>query len=218
MACNAARIGPVSNHLIVVRHPVVQAKLTRLRDRRASPGEFRRLMAGLAAPLVYEATAGLSLRPVRVRTPLMPAAGVALRHPVLLAPILRAGLAMVDALWPLLPEAHLGMIGMARNESTLKPEWYLDRVPARLGRFDVLVLDPMLATAGSAVAAGELLRQRGARSISFVHVIASRAGVRTLSSHFPQSRIVVAAVDSKLDERGYIVPGLGDAGDRACGC
>ncbi|MSU41069.1 MAG: uracil phosphoribosyltransferase [Pedosphaera sp.] len=204
--------------LTIIGHPLVQAKLTRLRDRRTSHAEFRRLLGELAAPLVYEATRDLPVHPVRLRTPVAAATGVELRREVLLTPILRAGLGMLDALRPLLPEARVGFIGLARNESTLLPEWYLDKVPARLDEFEVLVLDPMLATGGSAIAAGELLQSRGARNLCFVHIIASAAGARALARRFPKARIVVAAVDARLDKRGYIVPGLGDAGDRACGC
>lgn len=206
------------DQVTVIGHPLVQAKLTRLRDAATPHPEFRRLLGELSAPLVYEATRDLRVKNKRVKTPLAPVPGIALAGEVLLVPILRAALGMLDALQPLLPEARVGFIGMARNEKTLEPEWYLDKVPRRIGRYEVILLDPMLATAGSAIAAGELLESRGAKNIRFVHVLAAPEGIEALSRRFPACSIVTAAIDSHLNKSGYIVPGLGDAGDRCFGC
>ena len=205
-------------NVTVIDHPVVQAKLAQLRDRETPHPEFRRLLGELSLPLVYEASRDLPVKSRSVNTPLARAAGVALSREVLLVPILRAALGMLDGSKQILPEARVGFIGMARNEKTLQPEWYLDKVPSRLARFEAILLDPMLATGGSAIAAGQLLEKRGARKIRFVHVLASRHGIRELRNYFPKSPITVAAIDSKLNDIGYIVPGLGDAGDRCFGC
>lgn len=205
-------------NITVIGHPLVQAKLTRLRDAATPHPEFRRLLGELAAPLVYEATRDLQVKSRTVKTPLATVPGVALAREVLLVPILRAALGMLDALQPLLPEARVGFTGLARNEKTLEPEWYLDKVPRRISRFEVILLDPMLATAGSAIAAGELLEARGANNIRFVHVLAAPEGIEALGRRFPSSPIITAAIDSHLNESGFIVPGLGDAGDRCFGC
>ncbi len=202
----------------VIDHPLVQARLTRLRDEHTPHPEFRRLLSEIAGPLVYEATRELELKPFRLRTPLVATTGVALRREVLLTPILRAGLGMLDGALSFLPNARVGCIGLRRDEKTLDAEGYLEALPSRLSRCDVLVLDPMLATGGSAIAAAKLLRERGARELAFVHVLATPEGVKALRRAVPGVRIVTAALDDGLDARGYIIPGLGDAGDRCFGC
>lgn len=205
-------------NVTVIRHPIVQAKLAKLRDASTPHPDFRRLLAEVSAPLVYEATRDLPSKSRRIKTPLTGTSGVALSREVLLVPILRAALGMLEGLSGLLPTARVGFIGLARNENTLQPEWYLDKAPRRLGRFEVILLDPMLATGGSAIAAGELLERRGARNIRFVHVLAAPEGLRALRKRFPNSPITTGAIDSHLNDMGYIVPGLGDAGDRCFGC
>ena len=202
----------------VIDHPLVQARLTRLRDEHTPHPEFRRLLGEIAGPLVYEATRNLELKPFRLRTPLVAVTGVALQREVLLVPVLRAGLGMLDGALGLLPNARVGCIGLRRNEKTLEAEGYLESLPPRLNRCDVLGLDPMLATGGSAIAAAKLLRERGARELVFVHVLAAPEGVKALRRAVPGVRIVTAALDDGLDSRGYILPGLGDAGDRCFGC
>ena len=154
----------------------------------------------------------------RVRTPLAPAVAQVLAREILLVPILRAGQGLIALCDQLLPEARIGYLGMARNEETLQPEWYLEKLPPRLGRFEVIVCDPMLATGGSAIAAGELLVKRGAKQIRFIHALAAPEGVRALRKSFPKAKILTAALDDRLNEKGYILPGLGDAGDRCFGC
>ncbi|MBL68990.1 MAG: uracil phosphoribosyltransferase [Verrucomicrobiales bacterium] len=205
-------------NVTVIDHPLVQSRLSRLRDASTPHGEFRRLLRELSVPLVYEAARDLPTRSRRVKTPLAATGGVTLAREVLLVPILRAALGMLSGLDELLPDARVGYIGLARNEKTLEPEWYLDKVPRRLARYEVFLLDPMLATGGSALAAGEMLERRGARTIRFVHVLAAPEGLRTVRKRFPQSQIYTGAIDSHLDSNGYIVPGLGDAGDRCFGC
>ena len=205
-------------NVTVINHSVVQAKLAELRDVKTPHADFRRLLDEVSAPLVYEATRDLPIKSRRIQTPLTKTEGVALSREVLIVPILRAALGMLGGAQTLLPEALVGFIGLARNEDTLQPEWYLDKVPRRLGRFEVVLLDPMLATGGSAIAAGELLVQRGAKSIRFVHLLAAPEGIRALRKRFPNSPIFTAAIDSHLNDAGYIVPGLGDAGDRCFGC
>ena len=205
-------------NVTVINHSVVQAKLAELRDVKTPHADFRRLLGEVSAPLVYEATRDLPIKSRRIQTPLTKTEGVALSREVLIVPILRAALGMLGGAQALLPEALVGFIGLARNEDTLQPEWYLDKVPRRLGRFEVVLLDPMLATGGSAIAAGELLVQRGAKSIRFVHLLAAPEGIRALRKRFPNSPIFTAAIDSHLNDAGYIVPGLGDAGDRCFGC
>ena len=205
-------------NVTVINHSVVQAKLAELRDVKTPHADFRRLLDEVSAPLVYEATRDLPIKSRRIQTPLTKTEGVALSREVLIVPILRAALGMLGGAQTLLPEALVGFIGLARHEDILQPEWYLDKVPRRLGRFEVVLLDPMLATGGSAIAAGELLVQRGAKSIRFVHLLAAPEGIRVLRKHFPNSSIFTAAIDSHLNDAGYIVPGLGDAGDRCFGC
>jgi uracil phosphoribosyltransferase len=132
-------------------------------------------------------------------------------------PILRAGQGLITLADQILPEARIGYLGIARNETTLQPEWYLEKLPARLGRFEVLLIDPMLATAGSAIAAGQLLQKRGAKNLRFIHALAAPEGLRALRRNFPEAPIYTAALDSHLNKNGYIIPGLGDAGDRIFG-
>jgi uracil phosphoribosyltransferase len=201
----------------IITHPLVQAKLTRLRDQGTPMAEFRRLLGELAVLLVFEATRDVRLCPARVRTPLATARGHQLRDSLLLVPVLRAGLALVEPLARLIPEARVGFIGLRRNEQTLQPEAYLEKLPPNLSGHEVLLLDPMLATGGSAVAALEMLAARGARRIRLVNVLAAPEGIRKVHARFPRVAIYTAALDKGLDSRGYIVPGLGDAGDRAFG-
>jgi uracil phosphoribosyltransferase len=167
---------------------------------------------------LHEATAGLPTKQKRVRTPLGPAPTIVPTREILLVPILRAGQGLITLADQILPEARIGYLGIARNETTLQPEWYLEKLPPHLGRFEVFVVDPMLATAGSAIAAGKLLQKRGAKNLRFIHALAAPEGLRALLRNFSEAPIYTAALDSHLNENGYIVPGLGDAGDRCFGC
>ena len=201
----------------VVEHPLVQESLTRLRDKRTKPEEFRRYLEQAALLLTYEATRHLETRPRPVVTPLTRTGGVGLRREVLLIPILRAGLGMLPAVLKLLPQARVGFIGMRRDEHTLRASVYHKSLPAEVGSSEILLIDPMLATGGSAVAALRLLRRRGARRARLLALVAAPEGIASVQRAFPGLSIVTAAVDAKLNERGYIVPGLGDAGDRLFG-
>ena len=201
----------------VIAHPLVQHNLTRLRDRRTGAQEFRRVLSEVAALMLYEATRSFALTPVTVRTPLAAAGGSRLRREVVLVPVLRAGLGMLDSILQLIPHARVGFIGLKREETTLRATSYHKSLPADLGRFEVILIDPMLATGGSAVAAMDLLAELGVRRVRLVNLGAAPEGVRRVHAHYPDLPIFTAAVDRKLNEKGYILPGLGDAGDRLFG-
>ena len=206
----------------VADHPLVAHKLTALRDERTDSPTFRRLADELVTLLAYEATRGVRTEPVEVSTPVGRAEGVRLSRPVpLVVPILRAGLGMLDGMVRLLPTAEVGFLGMIRDEGTLLASTYATRLPDDLAGRQCFVLDPMLATGGTLVAAVRLLISRGADSITAICLLAAPEGVRTVEEAFGDSdvpvSVVTAAVDERLDERGYIVPGLGDAGDRLYG-
>jgi uracil phosphoribosyltransferase len=201
----------------VIDHPLVQVKLTELRDERTGSRAFRGRLNELAALMVSEATRDLASRPVPIRTPLAPYEGRVLARPVVVAPILRAGLGLVEGMLRLLPEVSVAHIGMFRNETTHRPESYYFKAPAHLADADVLLVDPMLATGWSATAAIGQLKSAGATSVRFICLVSCPAGLAQLRGAHPDVHIYTAAVDPALDERAYIVPGLGDAGDRYFG-
>jgi uracil phosphoribosyltransferase len=201
----------------VVDHPLAARLLTRLRDETTDRATFRLAMDELAGMLVYEACRTLPIERVDIRTPLGPAAGVAVAGPPLVVPILRAGLGLHGAVLRLLPETDTAFVGVSRNEETLQPEPYMNSVPTELAGRPVLVLDPMLATGGSLEHACEILRARGAGPMTGVCVLAAPEGIRRVEASGLVERVVTAAVDDHLDERAFIVPGLGDAGDRLFG-
>lgn len=201
----------------VIQHPLVQHNLTRLRDRRTQPQEFRRVLGEVAALMLYEATRSFAVRPISVATPLARAGGFQLQREVLVVPILRAGLGMMDSILQLIPHARVGFIGLKREETTLRATSYHKSLPQRLDRFETILIDPMLATGGSTVAAMDLLTERGAKHVRLVNLVAAPEGIRRVRRHYPDLPIFTAAIDRKLDERGYILPGLGDAGDRLFG-
>ena len=198
-------------------HPLVAHKLSKLRDTRTDPKRFRELIREISALLVYEATTDLATRPVSVTTPLAEMVGAELVEKVGLVPILRAGLGMVEGVWDLMPPAEVWHIGLYRDERTLKPVEYYNKLPIEPTVSVCLVLDPMLATGGSAVATIDILKRWGVSKIKFVGLIGAPEGIAHLRTHHPDVPIHLAAVDSHLNERGYIVPGLGDAGDRQFG-
>lgn len=198
-------------------HPLVADRLARLRSVDCPPHEFRRHVADIARLLVLPATADLGTRDIPVTTPLTETTGQRLARPIVLVPILRAGLGLSDAFHQLLPEASIAHYGMARNEETLEPEIYFQKFPADLNEADVIVLDPMLATGGSAAAALTGLKERGAARLTFVCLVASPEGIEVLRQKHPDVVITCAAIDEGLNDDGYIVPGLGDAGDRIFG-
>ncbi len=207
---------------LVVDHPLVAHKLTTLRDVRTDSPTFRRLADELVTLLAYEATRDVRVTDVTVDTPLTPAHGVRLARPVpLVVPILRAGLGMLDGMTRLLPTAEVGFLGMIRDESTLKAQTYATRLPEDLSGRQCYVLDPMLATGGTLAAAIHFLFDRGARDVTAICLLAAPEGIAYLDEAFRGGdrpiRVVTAALDERLNENGYIVPGLGDAGDRLYG-
>ncbi len=203
--------------ITVVDHPLLQRAVTRLRDRETTHGDFRRTLSDAAAILAYEALRSLSVEPVSVRTPLETTEGVQLAREVVVVPVLRAGLGLVDGFVRFVPEARVGHLGMYRDEQTHAPVDYYSNVPAAVRDARVFVLDPMLATGGSAAGAINHLKQRGATDITFVCVVAAPEGVARLAEYHPDVDVFTAALDRELDENAFIRPGLGDAGDRIFG-
>jgi uracil phosphoribosyltransferase len=201
----------------VIDHPLVRTKLTRLRDKTTPPAEFRRLVRELGMLMVFEATRGLETIPAHVETPMAGYEGKALPRQIVIAPILRAGLGLADGIHHLLPEASTGHIGICRNEETALPESYYLHLPPGIEDAEILLVDPMLATGGSAIAAIEKIKLHGAKSIRFICLVSSVTGVERLRAAHPDVPIFTAETDPILDERSYIVPGLGDAGDRYFG-
>jgi len=201
----------------VIAHPLVQHNLTRLRDKRTQSQEFRRLLGQIASLMLHEATRDFAVRAVSVQTPLSTARGFRLEREVALVPVLRAGLGMLDSILQLIPHARVGFIGLKREETTLRAQFYHKSFPQNLGRFEVILIDPMLATGGSAVAALDLLVEQGAKHIRLVNLVAAPEGIRRVQKSYPRVPIFTAAIDRRLDEKGYILPGLGDAGDRLFG-
>jgi uracil phosphoribosyltransferase len=199
------------------QHPLVKHKLSLLRDVATEPKKFRQIIRELALLLGYEATADLGVSDITVSTPMGTAAGYKLTEKIGLIPILRAGLGMVEGFWEMMPGAEVWHIGLYRDEQTLKPVSYYNKLPTSPRVQVCLVLDPMLATGGSAVATVDILKQWGAERIKFVGLLAAPEGITALHSAHPDVPIHVAKIDSHLNHIGYIVPGLGDAGDRQFG-
>ena len=208
----------MSKNPMILDHPLVQHKVSHLRDRNTGTKEFKELVSELAMLLCYEATRDLPTEEVEIETPVAIAKTRVLSgRKLALVPILRAGLGMVDGMLTLLPAAKVGHIGLYRNEETLEPVEYYCKLPSDIAERDVMVLDPMLATGGSAVDAIAQIKKRGAKSIKFLAIIAAPEGLERLHIAHPDVDIYVAALDEKLNENGYIIPGLGDAGDRIFG-
>jgi len=205
------------SNLHVSTHPLVAHKLGKLRDVKTEPQKFRELVREIAGLLAYEATMDLAVRPVEVTTPLTTMTGLQLCDEIGLVPILRAGLGMVEGVWELMPSAEVWHIGIYRDEKTLRPVQYYNKLPLEPTVQVCLILDPMLATGGSAVATVDILKNWGVKKIKFVGLIGAPDGIKLLQSHHPDVPIHLGAVDDHLNEKGYIVPGLGDAGDRQFG-
>lgn len=203
--------------ITVIRHPLVQRDLAVLRAEGTPHALFRKTLTEISVLLAYEALRDLAVREIQVQTPLEPATGHVLADDVVVVPILRAGLGMLDGILRLVPEARVGHMGLYRDEKTFEPVSYYMRLPAGLDTARVVILDPMLATGGSAVATVSLLKEWGARRIKFVGLIAAPEGIRALREAHPDVPIHLAAVDERLNDIGFIVPGLGDAGDRQFG-
>lgn len=199
------------------KHPLVAHKLSLLRAKTTEPKKFRELIREIAALMAYEATADLLTTPIEVLTPLESVQGAELKEKIGLVPILRAGLGMVEGIWELMPTAEVWHIGLYRDEQTLKPVEYYNKLPVEPTVSVCLILDPMLATGGSAVATVDVLKRWGVKKIKFVGIIGAPEGIALMEKFHPEVPIHLAAVDRCLNEHGYILPGLGDAGDRQFG-
>ncbi len=198
-------------------HPLVAHKLTKLRSKDTEPKKFRELIREISALLTYEATQDILNDPITVETPLMPSPGYQLKEKIGLVPILRSGLGMVEGVWELMPSAEVWHIGLYRDEDTLQPVEYYNKLPIEPTVSICLILDPMLATGGSAVVTIDILKKWGVSKIKFVGVIAAPEGIDSLHSSHPDVPIHLAAIDDGLNDVGFILPGLGDAGDRQFG-
>ena len=205
------------NQIIESQHPLVKHKVTRLRDKDIDSKKFRELVREISALLAYEATLDLKLQSKEVETPLAKTTGTELKQRIGLVPILRAGLGMVEGIWELMPSAEVWHIGLYRDERTLLPVEYYNKLPIEPTVSVCMILDPMLATGGSAVATVDVLKKWGVSRIKFVGIIAAPEGISRLHERHPEVPIYLAAVDERLNEHGYIMPGLGDAGDRQFG-
>jgi uracil phosphoribosyltransferase len=203
--------------LRLVDHPLASARLTRMRDARTDNATFRAALRELTLMLIYEATRDVPVEVEKVQTPVATTRGVRLANPPLLVPVLRAGLGMADQAHMFIPEAEMGLVGMARDEHTHEPVPYLESLPEDLTGRPVFVLDPMVATGGSMVNVIELLSSRGATDVTVICVLAAPEGLARLDSSGVPLRVVTASVDERLNDSAFIVPGLGDAGDRQFG-
>ena len=204
-------------NVIVIDHPVIQTKLTELRDFAADHRKFRALLDEIAMLMTYEATRDWPTRPRPVQTPLERMTGHELARPVTLVPILRAGLGMSDGVLRILPEARIGHLGVYRDHDTLEPVSYYQKLPPDVADTEVIVIDPMLATGGSASAAVTVLKRAGVTNLKMLCLVAAPEGLAALHAQHPEVPVYCAAVDRQLNEKGYILPGLGDAGDRVFG-
>lgn len=204
-------------NVLASQHPLVAHKLSRLRDRNTDPKKFRELVREISALLAYEATADLITIPREIDTPLTHFVAAELKEKIGLVPILRAGLGMVEGIWGLMPSAEVWHIGLYRDERSLKPVQYYNKLPVEPTVSVCLILDPMLATGGSAVATTNIVKRWGVKKIKFVGLIGAPEGIAAMQAAHPDVPIHLAAIDDHLNEHGYIIPGLGDAGDRQFG-
>ncbi len=204
-------------NLHILDHPLIQQKLFYLRDKRTNNLNFRTMLNEISGLMVYEVTRNFPVREREVETPLEKTVGYVLAKSVILVPILRAGLAMSDGILRLIPHARVGHLGLYRDKQTLRPVEYYQKFPPNLEESEVIVIDPMLATGGSAVAAVDFVKEAGGKSIKFICLVAAPEGVQMLEEHHPDVPIFTAALDRELNDHKYILPGLGDAGDRIYG-
>jgi uracil phosphoribosyltransferase len=205
------------NNVILIEHPVIQTKLTELRDKDADHRKFRTLLDEIASLMTYEVTRDWPTRPKPVTTPLEQMMGRHLAREVTLVPVLRAGLGMADGVLRILPDARMGHLGIQRDEKTLEAVPYYQKLPPDIAETEVLLIDPMLATGASGTASITFLKKAGVKSVKFVCLVAAPEGIANLHEVHPEVPIYCAAIDRQLNEKGYILPGLGDAGDRIFG-
>jgi uracil phosphoribosyltransferase len=203
--------------VVVFDHPLIAHKLASIRDKHTGHRWFRAALSQIAGLMVYEVTRELPTRVEPIETPMTETSCRVLAGAITIVPVLRAGLGMIDGILEIMPEARVGHLGLARDEQTLEPTAYLNKLPRDLDAGPVILVDPMLATGGSAVAAISMLRQAGASDIRMICLVASPEGIERMRSEHPGVKIYAAALDERIDENGYIVPGLGDAGDRMYG-
>ena len=203
--------------LTVLNHPLITHKLTLMRNKDTGTKDFRENLDEIAELMAYEVCRDLPTEPVQIETPMGPCTGYQLSKEVVIVPILRAGIGLLDGIRRLVPTAKVGFVGLYRDEETLEPHEYFAKFPNNLDKAVVMVVDPMLATGGSAVSAIDAIKRRGAKNIKLVCLVGVPEGVRAVREAHPDIDIYLAALDDKLNEIGYIVPGLGDAGDRIFG-
>jgi uracil phosphoribosyltransferase len=204
-------------NVMVISHPLVQQKLTTARDVRTPSQDFRRLLGEIAMLMAYELTRDHAITPVEVQSPMGLAAGATLESEITLVPILRAGLGMADGILRLIPQARVGHLGIYRDETSLKPVVYYNKLPPEVATSEVILIDPMLATGGSSAVAVDAIKRTGATRVKLLCLVAAPEGIEHVRLAHPDLVIYTAAIDSHLNEQGYIVPGLGDAGDRIFG-
>lgn len=198
----------------LISHPLIEHKLSILRNEKTDPFQFRMLVDEITYLMLFEASRDLNLRDVRIKTPVSSTNGKKLADKIMICPILRAALGMLDSVFKLLPDASVGFLGFQRNEKTLEPEFYYAKLPRDYKERTAIIIDPMFATGGTAIDAVGFLQKKGVENIKFISLIAAPEGLNNFSVKFPNIPVFVAAIDEKLNEKGYIVPGLGDAGDR----
>lgn len=201
----------------VIKHPLITHKLTQMRKAETGTKDFRQNLDEIAGLMAYEITRDLPLKPVRVTTPVAPCDTYELAKPIILVPILRAGLGMVNGICTLIPTAKVAHIGLYRDEQTLQPHTYFEKYPKNIKDATLIIVDPMLATGGSAIAAIDMVKKQGAQDIRLANLVAAPEGVQAVEEAHPDVDIYLAALDDHLDAHGYIVPGLGDCGDRIFG-
>ena len=202
----------------ILDHPLIQHKLTQTRQKDTSTTQFRQMINEIGGLMVYEITRDLPLEQIEIETPVAKTkANVIAGKKMVVVPILRAGLGMVDGILQMIPSARIGHIGIFRDEETLQPVEYFAKFPEELDQRDIFIVDPMLATGGSAIAAINSIKQRGAKNIKLVCLVGAPEGVKAINEAHPDVTVYLASLDEKLNEKGYIVPGLGDAGDRIFG-
>ena len=207
----------MQNNVHIMDHPLVNHKITMIRDENTDTNNFRKLVYEISLLIGYEATKDLKLKDIEITTPMMKTTQKVLADKVAIVPILRAGLGMLDGILDLVPNAHVGHIGLQRNEETLEPEEYYCKLPSDISEREVLLVDPMLATGGSSAAAVSFIKARGAKNIKLLCIIAAPEGLKVMNEKHPDVKVFCGALDEKLNEKGYILPGLGDAGDRIFG-
>lgn len=206
------------NNVTVVSHPLIQHKLTMLRDKNTSSKDFRELVREIAMLMAYEVTRSLQLKEIEIETPICKTKGKVLSgQDIAIVPVLRAGLGMVDGMLDLIPMAKIGHIGLYRNEETLQPVEYYCKLPKDIENRIVIITEPMLSTGGSMLGAINLLKKNGAKHIKSIHLVCAPEGIKAVTEKHPDVEIYTASIDEKYNEIGYIVPGLGDAGDRMFG-